>query len=246
MPAASQRRIGPLECIIVDKSDDASQIEHLVVLCHGYGASCSDLASLSASWLESLQAEGSRFRFIFPNAPISLAPMGMPGGFAWWPLNMARLMEAMEAQSFEELHSETPPGIQEATDLLGEVVKAAIEELGDAPQTKLTIGGFSQGAMVTMNGTLMDAWTKPVNLIQFSGTLISEQTWKERAAESLAGVRIYQSHGRIDPILPFSGAERLCDLVEEARASIQFHAFDGPHTIDLDSIAHVAEMLCND
>lgn len=243
MPHASQRHIGPLPCIIVDSSADASQIDHLVVLCHGYGASCSDLAGLSANWLESLQERGSHFRFIFPNAPISLAPMGMPGGFAWWPLNMARLMEAMEAQSFEDLHRETPPGIQEATDQLGEVVKAAINEVQGDSEISLSIGGFSQGAMVTMNGTLMGAWKKPVNLLQFSGTLISEQQWGERVEDALAGVQVYQSHGRIDPILPFSGAERLRDLVKAANASIQFHAFDGPHTIDMDSIAHVAALL---
>ena len=111
MPVANRTRIESLDCIVVDGGPDP---KIAVVICHGYGASYDDLAPLSGEWISMLGDQAEAFRFVFPDAPNSLAELGMPQGRAWWPINMARLAEAVQADSFEELHDHQPPGISAA------------------------------------------------------------------------------------------------------------------------------------
>ena len=80
MPEALRTRIGSLDCIVVDGGTDPSIG---VVICHGYGASYDDLAGLSNEWISLLGDQGGKFRFVFPDAPNSLAELGMPQGRAW-------------------------------------------------------------------------------------------------------------------------------------------------------------------
>ncbi|MEM9646398.1 MAG: lysophospholipase, partial [Planctomycetota bacterium] len=78
-----------LNCIVIDGGPSPTIP---VVVCHGYGAPGHDLAGLAHEWLNLLGEEkGTKFRFVFPEGPLSLAEQGMPDGRAWWPLNMARL-----------------------------------------------------------------------------------------------------------------------------------------------------------
>ena len=241
----TEQKIGPLDCIVIDGGQSPSIA---VVLCHGYGASLRDLAPIGAQWVEMLGDDASKFRFVFPNAPESLAEMGMPESRAWWPLNMARLFEMVQASRFEELHDETPPGMTEATDLLVETVQKVLAGLG-ANSPRLVLGGFSQGAMVTMNAALTATDEKghpsiaPEVLLQFSGTVVCRAQWQVAIPSRLAKTWVYQSHGTMDPVLPFSSAETLRDMMRSSETDLRFHSFAGPHTIDTDTIAHIAESL---
>ena len=234
----TESRYGSLDCIVVD-GGDAPEIA--VVMCHGYGAPGHDLASLSTPWIQLLGDEAKRFRFVFPAAPNTLAELGMPDGRAWWPLNMARLMEAIEANEFDELHQHEPPGIDDARQKLCETINLVKKELaGD--ETPLVLGGFSQGAMLTMETALRGSIDPPKCLVQFSGTVICETQWSA-AMDRLANTAVYQSHGQSDPILPYSSAVRLQELLKAGGVDVQFHSFDGPHTIDQESIYHLVDML---
>ena len=123
-----QRRIiGQLECIVVDGGPAP---KNFVVVCHGYGASQEDLAPLSLEWISLLGDQSIDYRFIFPNAPHSLAELGMPFGRAWWPINMARLAEMVQASAFDELHQHEPPGIDLARSALSDLIRQAGAELG--------------------------------------------------------------------------------------------------------------------
>jgi phospholipase/carboxylesterase len=234
---------GSLDSYVIDSGADQVP-EALVILCHGFGAPGSDLVGIVAEWEAMLGADADRFRFICPIAPQSLSELGMPQGRAWWMLNMSRLMEAVQAKRFDELHQESPPGLDQARSALAELVNLALEEIsgvrpGDSDEIPLALGGFSQGAMLTMDTTLRGDIPVPQFLIQFSGTVICQPQWTV-ALNRLERSRVYQSHGRLDPILPFSSAERLRDLIQSADVDIEFHAFDGPHTIVPDSIATTA------
>lgn len=243
MNQAQLAQYGPLSTYVVDTSSDAPP-SVLVVLCHGYGAPGSDLVGVVADWLHFLGDDAAKFRFLCPIAPHSLAELGMPSGRAWWPLNMARMMEAVQAARFDELHNAIPPGLDASRDALSQLIVEARGELArdcqkDAAEIPLALGGFSQGAMLTMDTALRGDAGPPDYLMQFSGTVICQQAW-EQAMPRLANTRVYQSHGTIDPILPFASAERLRDLLAAAEVCAQFHAFDGPHTIDGDSVATTA------
>lgn len=238
-----QTRYGSLDCYVVDLDQDRPP-SALVVLCHGYGAPGSDLVGIIGEWAHLLGDAASSFRFLCPVAPHSLAEQGMPTGRAWWPLNMARMMQAIQAKRFDEMHRERPAGIDEARETLSELINLARQELADQSRCSrddvpLALGGFSQGAMLTMDTALRGSIAPPDYLIQFSGTLICQAQWTSAIAR-LDNTRVYQSHGTVDPILPFSSATRLRDLLAAAGVDAQFHSFVGPHTIDGESIASTA------
>lgn len=257
-------RYGDLDAYVVSPRHRA---ELAVVLCHGYGAPGHDMLGVVMEWIECLGNDASRIRFVCPIAPLNLAELGMPQGRAWWPLNMAALMEAVQARRFDELHLEEPPGIVDARDSLAKLINAVSYEVGgdrggyrstgggasgggasgdadDPPKkNRLAIGGFSQGAMLTMETSLRGDIPKPSLLLQFSGTVVCESQWQNAMPDRLDGVRVYQAHGNQDPILPFESAERLRDLLGEAKVDAQFHDFVGPHTIDSQSITDTAKEL---
>ncbi len=229
--------LGSLRCLIVDGSD-APRIP--VILCHGYGAPGDDLASLTPHLIEWIGRDSAKLRFIYPEAPHDLADVGMPEGRAWWPLNMGMLQELMQTNQFSQLHGEVPPGIDEARAALQETVTAA---LADFPQeTPYVLGGFSQGAMLTMDLALRGEVPPPAILVQFSGTLICESLWTANLSR-LVDTHVLQSHGRIDPILPFSSAEALRDMLRGGDVQVEFMAFQGPHTIETDTLFRLVERL---
>ncbi len=59
----------------------------------------------------------------------------------------------------------------------------------------------------------------------------------------MAKTKIFQSHGKIDPVLPFDSAIVLRDLLRMSGAKLDFHSFQGPHTIDGPSVEKVAVLL---
>jgi phospholipase/carboxylesterase len=75
-----------------------------------------------------------------------------------------------------------------------------------------------------------------------SGTLIAEAEWRARAP-ARKGLRVFQSHGRRDPILPYDNAERLRGLLQDAGLEVDFLAFEGEHTIPMDALSRVADLL---
>ncbi len=185
-----------------------------VVLLHGFGAPGDDLVALA-------QVLDARARFVFPEAPLSLGPM-YGGGRAWWQLDLIRLEREMRTGTLENRRAEIPDGLAEVRTQLSGVLDA----LGTGP---IVIGGFSQGAMLALDVALHRA-TPPAGVVLLSGTLIAEPEWKPRYG-TLAGVPVFQSHGRADPLLPFAAAEILRDELRAAGAIVDWHAFGGGHEI---------------
>ncbi len=233
-------RFGSTDCIVVDGGTNPSIA---VIMCHGYGASGSDLAGLSAEWIDRIGEQSAAFRFVFPEAPHTLEELGMPEAHAWWQINMARLMEQVQAKRFHELHVEQPPGIAEATDQICETINHIVGDLpGDA--TPLALGGFSQGAMLTMNASLQGNITPPKLLFQFSGTVVCQRQWTAKLSR-LKDTQVYQSHGTIDPLLPYASAQALHDLLLGGEVHADFHSFVGQHTIDGQAIEESAKLLAS-
>ena len=231
-------RYGSLACTIVDSGDNP---EFVVVMCHGYGAPGHDLVGLAPEWARLIGDHVPAIRFVFPAAPHTLEDLGMPTGRAWWPLNMARLQALFQTQRFEELHGEEPPGMSDSRDMLCETIEAVKSEFG-GEQTPLVLGGFSQGAMLSMDAATQGTIAPPEGLILFSGTVVCEAQWQAKMPR-LAKTQVYQSHGTIDQILPYTSATRLDNLLREAKINTEFHSFEGPHTIDPESIAKTAMLI---
>lgn len=242
-PVCKRIQVGQLSCVTVDLPDPATDSispECLVVLCHGFGAGGTDLVPCAGEILSRMNHENRhKIRFLFPAAPILLEEMGGYDSRAWWPIDMMKLQTAMAAGSFRELRKESPKELPEVYQKLTETLDQQVKELGIG-WDKVVVGGFSQGSMLTTHFALHHDPT-PAGLIAFSGTLLNEEVWKK--AQPAAGLKVIQSHGRQDMILPFDGAELLSSLLTKAKADLQFFPFNGPHTIDPVVYPAVGKML---
>lgn len=197
----------------------------LVVLCHGFGAPGEDLVPLYRQL-----AVPSEVRFAFPAAPLDLAATLGPayrGARAWWLIDPKSLEEAQRGMRRDRSHV-VPDGLVEArsrvTELLGE-----LGSLLGAPPDKTVLGGFSQGAMLSVDVALRLPH-RLAGLVLMSGSIMAVDEWLP-LLPSLGNVSVVQSHGRADPLLPFDVAERLRDHLRTAGADVRWVEFPGGHTI---------------
>ncbi len=193
----------------------------LVVLLHGFGAPGEDLVSLSRV----IRApQGTRF--LFPAAPIDLGAFGFGDARAWWMIDMAKLDRAIRSGELRDLTNEVPEGLAPARILVDAFLDEATELLRPS---KLVLGGFSQGAMLSLDVALRGERAL-AGLALLSGTILAEREWKELYGKR-KGLPVFQSHGQSDAILPFSIAERLTKELTAAGLAARFVPFRGGHEI---------------
>ncbi len=190
-----------------------------IVLLHGFGANAEDLYPL-ADTLDPKQ----RCRWILPNAPYAITMFG-PRSRAWFPRSEAELEAAATGVYFQNLRRRDPVALRAAGDEVAGLCRSL-----ELPADRTVLGGFSQGSMVAIEAALRDGF-RPAALAVFSGALIAENRWGERMPAALAGVPVLQSHGTLDPILPFADAVALSELLQRSGALLDFHHFEGGHTI---------------
>ncbi|MEQ9410122.1 MAG: hypothetical protein RIK87_20475 [Fuerstiella sp.] len=229
-----------LKCRIIDALPPDQKPETLVILCHGFGAPGDDLAGFGPHLLSESEQLAESCRFVFPEAPIDLGPMGLPGGRAWWSINMAQLAEINQSQNFELLTEVEPPGMTMAATWLAEAVRE-IQRAAGLSDADTVLGGFSQGAMISTDLVLRHGFV-PQQLVLFSGTLLCRDQWT-RAAADHPGCPVLQSHGRQDVLLPFEPAVSLRDMLMENGFSVSFHPFNGPHTIPMEVLETLVSSL---
>jgi phospholipase/carboxylesterase len=190
------------------------------VVLHGFGAPGDDLVSLAG-------AMTAPVRWVFPEGPLELG--GLYGDSrAWWLLDLARLEDELRRGIPRNRRIEVPDGLLEARARVTELL-AILEARYAMPPGRLVIGGFSQGAMLSLDVALHRE-VPPAGLILMSGTLIAEALWQPRMA-SLAGVPVMLSHGRDDQLLPFDAAELVRDQLIAAGAVVDWQPFSGGHEI---------------
>ncbi|MFP6764644.1 MAG: hypothetical protein VB858_13540 [Planctomycetaceae bacterium] len=231
-------QIGDLTCRTVQNFDESQKPEQVVILCHGFGAPGTDLVPLGSELLSARHQLAESTRIIFPEAP--LTPPELAGGRAWWPLDVEQLQRAMQFGEIRDLRGDHPPGLTEAREKLISVIAATSGETG-LPLSRFVLGGFSQGAMLATDVALrLD--DLPAALCIWSGTLLCESEWKELIAKR-GPLRVLQSHGKTDPILPFQAATELRDLFAQAAFDGEFIEFAGVHTIPAEALDRFADLL---
>ena len=219
-------------CGLTTRVVGAADAKTTVVLLHGFGAPGDDLVAL-ASYID------APARFVFPEAPIELG--GLYGDArAWWRLDLAKLEEDLRRGVPRDRRDEIPEGLAEVrAQVLGFL--SELQARYSIPDDQLVLGGFSQGAMLSLDVALhRDA--PPAGLVLMSGTLLAESTWVPRMA-SLRGVPVMQSHGEHDQLLPFAIAELLRDRLVEAGATVDWQPFIGGHEIPPPVLAAAATLL---
>jgi phospholipase/carboxylesterase len=221
-------RLGPLDAVTAGDGDGL-----VCVLLHGFGAPGTDLVGLA----DYFRAPPGT-RWVFPAAPIEIG--GLYGeGRAWWMIDLMRLERDLASGNPAARAAEVPDGLPEA--------RAAVIALLDAlrakgvPDDKVVLGGFSQGAMLSLDVALHTDRAF-AGLVLMSGTLIAEREWAPRIA-ARRGLRVLQSHGQRDPLLPFAVAERLRDLMREGGLDVTWVPFRGQHEIPPPVVAAAGDFL---
>ena len=202
------------------------------VLLHGFGAPGDDLVPLA-------QVLQGPVRYVFPEAPLELG--GLYGDArAWWLLDLAALEQELNAGKPRDRSGEVPDGLPAAREKVMRLLDQVKTRLG-VVDDKLVLGGFSQGAMLSVDVALhRDA--PLAGLVIMSGTIIAESAWAPRMSK-LSGMPVIQSHGRHDMLLPFSVAETLRDRMIAAGAKVDWHPFLGGHEIPTAVLRAVGEFL---
>jgi phospholipase/carboxylesterase len=229
-----QTTIGELNCHLVVPTREPAT--HLITLCHGFGASGDDLLGLVPWFLEEMPAHLRHLRpaWLVPAAPLSLEADGFGDGRAWWRLSIQTMLDSFADGQYDVLRHHVPDGIDSARELLTQTIQTTLERFS-LPHSKLVLGGFSQGAMLSVDTALRGLSQPPAGLWLFSGTLICEPQWKP-LANRLHQTQIVQSHGTLDPILPMITGKWLCELLREGGNQVDFVSFVGPHTIPPEAI----------
>lgn len=217
-------RLGNLDAIEFPSSDPKALT---CVVMHGYGADMRDLAPLASE----IPAERP-IRWIFPDAPETLDW----GGRAWFPIDVAAFEEAQRTGKPRDLSLKEPDGMADAR---AEML-AALKELGAAPES-LVLAGFSQGAMMAVD--LASRMEKgPAGVTILSGTLVDAKNLAARAAKK-KGLRFFQSHGSVDPILGFPQALALEKTLTAAGWSGRLQRFEGAHGIPPEVVEPLGKWL---
>ena len=186
----------------------------VIVLLHGYGSRPEDFLAFSQ---RSDLPRGTRF--IFPYAPEPTHPPDGPeGGFMWWRFGGV----------FSDPRHLRFPGLPIARARVIQLLDALEQELHVGSE-RIILGGFSQGAMLTMDVALHDE--RPLaGVMLMSGSLVDSDEWVPRMP-SRRGLRVLQAHGRRDEVLPFGPAEELSERLRESGVDVRFVPFDGAHEV---------------
>ena len=218
--------ISGLECITVGLENRKAAVDGVVVLCHGYGAPGTDLVSISAEYFSEKTQPTPSVVFIFPAAPLEIEP-GFDGR-AWWPIDVQRLQDMIQTGESHHLADVIPERLELCRGMIDEIISTAMDRWS-LPGKRILIGGFSQGAMLATD-VMLQSKNELGGLIAWSGTLINQAAWRQLASKR-PPFSVIQTHGFWDPILPFSGAVDLRELLRSAGHSVDFQSFQGYHTI---------------
>lgn len=104
------------------------------------------------------------------------------------------------------------------------------------PNAEVSVGGFSQGA--TLASTLVLEPDVPTDrVILYSPALAFDTGVLNRS------IRVFLSHGRSDQVLPFSDAETLRNTLRSQEVPVDWHPFEGGHTIAAETLDATARFL---
>ncbi len=250
----TEREFGGLRVVLTGGSDGRGGGNGpLVVLLHGYGAPGRDLVPLS----QALSVPAGT-RFAFPAAPLSLGPnlgpafLEMFDSRAWWHIDIERFERAvgqidprrgppdLSSPSLQSLINDVPEGLASAREKLLAALDQLERELA-VPAGQIVLGGFSQGSMLSLDLALRSP--RPLaGLILFSTTMLCRNEW-QAGMSARRGLRVFQSHGQLDPLLPFFVAEALRDALRQAGLSVEFLPFRGAHEIPAAVLRGTSEFL---
>ncbi len=179
-----------------------------------FGAPGHDLVPLADELARAAGPGAPPTRYVFPEAPLELG-----GGYgrharAWWLLDLERIEADLRRGAPRDRGDEVPEGLPAARSRCCGLLDQ-LEAPASAPPARASCSAASRRARCWRSMWRSTA-RAPAGLVLMSGTLINAAEWRP-LLPSLRGVPVLLSHGRGDPLLPYSAAETLRDLLQRGR-----------------------------
>lgn len=222
----------PISCVRVPAAKTA---RNAIIFVHGLGDSGNGW-----SWFPQLLAQTGLFKsqaetnFVFPNAPVmpitANGGMSMPGWFD--------IFEFGNPAARQDV-----PGFLKACDMIKLLVHEQINTY-NIPAERIIIGGFSQGAGVTMALLLM-LDVKVGGLVAISGFCPAGDAVKERAQSVNLDTPVFQGHGSVDPVIPLPVGEHAAGFYKSLGfRKWSFKVYEGvPHSTNEEELIDVAKFI---
>ena len=183
----------------------------ILVLLHGLGANEQDLMGLSRELDPSLLVVCLR-------APLEYGY----GGYAWFDVRWEA--DGVHVDSEQALLSR---------EILLETLRALPGYLGVEP-SKTFLGGFSQGAMMSL-GIAAIAPEDFTGILLLSGRVLPEFVSGQRP-DAFKLLPFLVQHGTQDPVLPVAGAREIRQLLEGEGCPVSYFEYEMAHEISFESL----------
>ena len=179
----------------------------LLVLMHGLGSNEMDLFALGKNL-------DPRYMVVSVRAPHKIGE----GKYSWYDLKRGQGKWDYSIEELKESRTKFIKFIKQLT------TKYSIDN------TKIYIGGFSQGANMSFATALNHSDLIDGAMI-LSGDLLDEVEAEVLGVKNFNDLNIYMSHGRKDAVLSFAEAEKDAKVLESLDINFEKHWFDSAHTI---------------
>lgn len=174
-----------------------------LALLHGRGADEHDLAPL----LDALDPQ-RRVLGILPRGPLSLPP----GGAHWYRLGGI------------------PTPDRETFDAAFSLASSFLDDL-PVPLDRTVLGGFSQGAVMSLALGLGSGRPRPAGIVALSGFLPRVDGFS-LDLEHLDGYPAFIAHGSLDPVISVEFGRDVAVTLREAGGGVRWRESPVPHTVD--------------
>jgi thioredoxin 1 len=186
--------------------------KRLLVLMHGIGSNEQDLPQLAPY----LDPDGT-YVIVSPRAPYAYGP-----GFAWFKF-------------------ETPGTITSSLDAIDDVIDSSLDQYG-MRRDEMVIGGFSQGAAMSLVMVFRDAAKRPAGVLAMSGFLppLPGSTPLDYSGDLPP---VLMQHGTDDPVVPVDRARASVEELKSHGVAVQFRTYPMEHNVSQESAKDARDWL---
>jgi phospholipase/carboxylesterase len=191
----------------------------LLLLLHGIGSNEADLFGL-APFLD------ERFLIVSARAPLTMGP----GAYGWF--NIEFTAQGMSAD------------LQQARQSL-DVLEVFLDEIIKRYRVNercVYVGGFSQGAMMTL-ALVLNCPEKVAGVVAMSGRFPSQVLKDELNEEALSGKPFIVTHGIYDPVLPVGEGRTTRRNLEALSVELTYREYPMGHEVSHDSLRDITAWL---
>jgi len=202
--------------IALHRSDRSSQQTPTLLLLHGYGADEHDLMGLYSYLPPELDVICVRGEGETPF-----------GGAAWFDIH----------QSFDgslSFDAEQALAAARKINALREIMQA--ENFIKAGP--LILGGFSQGASITMLCTILDP-DSPAALLLMSGRVTANLSKLVTTSEALSDLPVFIGHGTMDNVIPIDFGRQVRDFWTELPVRSEYHEYPMGHQVSPEELQDI-------